>query len=77
MSIWILNCFFVSASNQPWLRSMFPIVQSRIRMSEIEDRQLLCISAANFYKQVQKIYFYLSYYLKFLYFVFYFSIFCF
>ncbi|KAK6634904.1 hypothetical protein RUM44_000151 [Polyplax serrata] len=52
MSIWILNCFFVSASSEPWLRSLFPLVQSRIRMTETEDKRLLCLSGALFYKQI-------------------------
>lgn len=53
MSVWTLNCFFVSASNETWLRSMFPLVQSRLRMAEAEDRKLLCLAASNFYRQVR------------------------
>ncbi|KAL0277158.1 UNVERIFIED_CONTAM: hypothetical protein PYX00_004532 [Menopon gallinae] len=53
MSVWTLNCFFVSASNETWLRSIFPLVQSRLRMAEAEDRRLLCLAASNFYRQLK------------------------
>jgi huntingtin len=53
MASWCLTCFFISASVNPWLRGLFPHVQSRIGRSECEDRKLLCIAAADFYHQLQ------------------------
>ncbi|XP_063237175.1 huntingtin isoform X2 [Bacillus rossius redtenbacheri] len=52
MATWCLTCFFISASTNPWLRAIFPHVQSRIGRCESEDRKLLCISAADFYNQL-------------------------
>ncbi|XP_066998979.2 huntingtin [Anabrus simplex] len=49
MAAWCLTCFFISASTNPWLRAIFPHVQSRIGRIELEDRKLLCIAAADFY----------------------------
>lgn len=52
MATWCLTCFFISASCNPWLRALFPHVQSRIGRCEYEDRKLLCLSAADFYHQL-------------------------
>lgn len=52
MSIWCLTCFFISASTNEWLRSLFPYVQSRIGRYEHEDRQMLCVAGADFYKNL-------------------------
>ncbi|EEB19481.1 huntingtons disease protein huntingtin, putative [Pediculus humanus corporis] len=52
MSVWILNCFFICASKDPWLRSLFPLVQSRVRMTNDEDKKLMCLLGVHFYKQV-------------------------
>lgn len=52
MATWCLTCFFISASSNPWLRALFPHVQSRIGRCEFEDRKLLCLSAADFYRQL-------------------------
>ncbi|XP_069698723.1 huntingtin isoform X2 [Periplaneta americana] len=49
MASWCLTCFFISASVNPWLRALFPHVQSRIGRCEYEDRKLLCLAAADFY----------------------------
>ncbi|XP_046383294.1 huntingtin isoform X2 [Ischnura elegans] len=52
MATWCLTCFFISASTNPWLRAIFPHVQSRIGRCEFEDRRLLCIAASDFYHQL-------------------------
>ncbi|KAG8226332.1 hypothetical protein J437_LFUL009909 [Ladona fulva] len=52
MATWCLACFFISASTNPWLRAIFPHVQSRIGRCEFEDRRLLCIAASDFYHQL-------------------------
>lgn len=52
MSTWCLTCFFISASTNKWLRLMFPYVQSRIGRYEYEDRKMLCIASADFYKNL-------------------------
>lgn len=52
MATWCLTCFFVSASTNPWLRSMFPYIQSRIGRYEFEDRKMLCITSTDFYKNL-------------------------
>ncbi|XP_015112466.1 huntingtin [Diachasma alloeum] len=51
-STWCLSCFFVSASTNKWLRALFPHVQSRMGKYEYEDKKILCIAAADFYKQL-------------------------
>lgn len=52
MATWCLTCFFISASINNWLRSFFPYVQSRIGRYEYEDRKMLCIAGADFYKHL-------------------------
>ncbi|XP_071441491.1 huntingtin [Hetaerina americana] len=52
MATWCLTCFFISASTNPWLRAIFPHVQSRIGRCEFEDRRLLCIAASDFYHEL-------------------------
>ncbi|XP_018335128.1 huntingtin-like [Agrilus planipennis] len=52
MATWYLSCFFVSASTNPWLRSFFPYMQARIGRFEYEDRKMLCIAGADFYKNL-------------------------
>ncbi|XP_054259365.1 huntingtin-like [Macrosteles quadrilineatus] len=51
-STWCLACFFISASTNPWLRAIFPHVQSRMGKFTYEDRKLLCIAASDFYRQL-------------------------
>ncbi|XP_073969271.1 huntingtin isoform X3 [Rhodnius prolixus] len=51
-AVWCLCCFFICASDNPWLKAIFPHVQSRIRQCEFEDRELLCIAATSFYNQL-------------------------
>ncbi|KAK7793413.1 hypothetical protein R5R35_014313 [Gryllus longicercus] len=53
MATWCLTCFFISASPNPWLRALFPHVQSRIGRLEYEDRKLLCVAAADFYNHLR------------------------
>ncbi|XP_049777630.1 huntingtin [Schistocerca cancellata] len=53
MATWCLTCFFISASTNPWLRALFPHVQSRIGKCEYEDRKLLCVAAVDFYRQLK------------------------
>ncbi|KAF5273906.1 hypothetical protein FQA39_LY01021 [Lamprigera yunnana] len=52
MATWCLTCFFISASVNEWLKSFFPHVQSRIGRYEHEDRMMLCIAGADFYKNL-------------------------
>lgn len=52
MATWCLTCFFISASINEWLRSLFPYVQSRMGRYEYEDRKLLCIAGSDFYKNL-------------------------
>ncbi|KAF4521052.1 hypothetical protein B566_EDAN008124 [Ephemera danica] len=52
MAVWCLTCFFVSASSNYWLRAMFPHIQSRIGRCEVEDCQLLCLTAWDFYQKL-------------------------
>lgn len=52
MATWCLTCFFISASTNPWLRSLFPYIQSRIGRYEYEDRKLLCIASSDFYRNL-------------------------
>ncbi|XP_023313861.1 huntingtin [Trichogramma pretiosum] len=52
MSTWCLSCFFLSSSTNPWLRALFPHVQSRIGKYEAEDKKILCIAALDFYSQL-------------------------
>lgn len=52
MSTWCLTCFFISASTNKWLRSMFPYVQLRIGRYEYEDRKMLCITSSDFYNNL-------------------------
>ncbi|XP_063978909.1 huntingtin isoform X2 [Diachasmimorpha longicaudata] len=51
-STWCLSCFFVSASTNKWLRALFPHVQSRMGKYEYEDKKILCVAAADFYKKL-------------------------
>uniref|UniRef100_A0A069DPI9 Putative huntingtin-like protein n=1 Tax=Panstrongylus megistus TaxID=65343 RepID=A0A069DPI9_9HEMI len=51
-AVWSLCCFFICASGNPWLKAIFPHIQSRIRQCELEDRELLCIAAISFYNQL-------------------------
>ncbi|KAK9502081.1 hypothetical protein O3M35_012683 [Rhynocoris fuscipes] len=51
-AVWSLCCFFICASANPWLKAIFPHVQSRIRQCDFEDRELLCLAALNFYNQL-------------------------
>uniref|UniRef100_A0A1B6D7Q0 Huntingtin n=1 Tax=Clastoptera arizonana TaxID=38151 RepID=A0A1B6D7Q0_9HEMI len=52
VSTWCLTCFFISSSLNPWMRAIFPYIQSRIGRCSNEDRKLLCIAASDFYKQL-------------------------
>uniref|UniRef100_A0A1Y1K0T3 Huntingtin n=1 Tax=Photinus pyralis TaxID=7054 RepID=A0A1Y1K0T3_PHOPY len=52
MATWCLTCFFISASINKWLRAFFPYVQSRIGRYEYEDRKMLCIAGADFYRNL-------------------------
>ncbi|XP_008206342.1 huntingtin isoform X2 [Nasonia vitripennis] len=52
MSTWCLSCFFISTSTNPWLRALFPHVQSRIGKYEYEDKKILCLAASDFYSQL-------------------------
>nr|CAI5834822.1 unnamed protein product [Callosobruchus analis] len=52
MATWCLTCFFLSASANPWLRSYFPYVQTRVGRYEHEDKTMLCIAGADFYRNL-------------------------
>ncbi|CAH1404496.1 unnamed protein product [Nezara viridula] len=52
MAAWSLCCFFISASTNPWLKAILPIVQYRMRQCEYEDRQILCLATVDFYQQL-------------------------
>nr|CAH7759250.1 unnamed protein product [Callosobruchus chinensis] len=52
MATWCLTCFFLSASANPWLRSYFPYVQTRVGRYEYEDKTMLCIAGADFYRNL-------------------------
>ncbi|XP_008191527.2 huntingtin [Tribolium castaneum] len=52
MATWCLTCFFISASSNEWLRLFFPYVQTRVGRYEYEDRKMLCIAGADFYKNL-------------------------
>lgn len=52
MATWCLTCFFISASTNAWLRALFPYVQSRIGRYEYEDKKMLCIAGADFYRSL-------------------------
>ncbi|KAJ8968862.1 hypothetical protein NQ317_016785 [Molorchus minor] len=52
MATWCLTCFFISSSSNEWLRSYFPYVQTRVGRYEYEDKKMLCISGADFYKNL-------------------------
>ncbi|XP_044581130.1 huntingtin isoform X1 [Cotesia glomerata] len=49
---WCLSCFFISASTNPWLRALFPYVQSRRGKYECEDKQILFISSLDFFQKL-------------------------
>ncbi|XP_057306791.1 huntingtin-like isoform X2 [Hydractinia symbiolongicarpus] len=49
MAIWSLSCFFISASTNPWLKSLFPFIVERKGKLEEQDREIFCISALDFY----------------------------
>ncbi|XP_057330586.1 huntingtin [Microplitis mediator] len=49
---WCLSCFFISASTNPWLRALFPYIQSRIGKDECEDRNILFISSLDFFQKL-------------------------
>ncbi|CAH0556043.1 unnamed protein product [Brassicogethes aeneus] len=52
LATWCLTCFFISASSNRWLRSYFPYVQTRVGRYEYEDRKMLCIAGADFYRNL-------------------------
>ncbi|CAG9829715.1 unnamed protein product [Diabrotica balteata] len=52
MATWCLTCFFVSATTNDWLRSYFSYIQTRVGRYEYEDRKMLCIAGADFYKNL-------------------------
>ncbi|BES96378.1 huntingtin [Nesidiocoris tenuis] len=53
-AVWSLCCFFISSSANPWLRAIFPHVQSRIRQCDHEDKEIFCIAAVQFYNQLNE-----------------------
>ncbi|XP_056637539.1 huntingtin [Diorhabda sublineata] len=52
MATWCLTCFFVSASMNDWLRLYFSYLQTRVGRYEYEDKNMLCIAGADFYKNL-------------------------
>ncbi|KAL3269436.1 hypothetical protein HHI36_008506 [Cryptolaemus montrouzieri] len=52
MATWCLTCFFISASCNKWLTSLFPYIQTRMQRYEYEDREMLCVAGSDFYKNL-------------------------
>ncbi|KAK7009796.1 huntingtin, partial [Biomphalaria glabrata] len=52
MAMWSLTLFFISASTNVWLRSLFPHVIGRMGYMETADRSLFCMCALDFYRQL-------------------------
>ncbi|XP_005093645.2 huntingtin [Aplysia californica] len=52
MAMWSLSLFFISASTNIWLRALFPHVLGRMGHMESLDRQLFCLCALDFYRQL-------------------------
>ncbi|XP_052100645.1 huntingtin-like [Mytilus californianus] len=52
LAVWSLTCFFISASTNRWLRSLFPHVVNRMGKMEVVDTRLFCVSAMSFYNQL-------------------------
>ncbi|ELT98253.1 hypothetical protein CAPTEDRAFT_220329 [Capitella teleta] len=53
MAIWSLTCFFISASSNPWLRSLLVHVLGRIGHMDSVDRKIFVISALEFRSQLE------------------------
>ncbi|KAK9679360.1 Huntingtin protein region [Popillia japonica] len=52
-AVWYLTCFFISTSENFWLRSVFAYVRSRFGgRLEMEDREMLCIAGRDFYNRL-------------------------
>ncbi|CAG2238747.1 HD [Mytilus edulis] len=52
LAVWSLTCFFISASTNRWLRSLFPHVVNRMGKMEVVDTRLFCVAAMSFYNQL-------------------------
>jgi len=55
MAIWSLTCFFTSASENSWLRALFPHILSRIGRLELVDRRLFCLAALDLRAQLSDV----------------------
>jgi len=49
MAVWSLTCFFISASANPWLKSLFPFIVERKGKLEDDDRQIFIMAALDFF----------------------------
>uniref|UniRef100_T1IW53 Huntingtin n=1 Tax=Strigamia maritima TaxID=126957 RepID=T1IW53_STRMM len=52
MAIWSLTCFFISASTNCWIRFLFSYIQRRMGKQELFDREMFCIAALDFCRQL-------------------------
>ncbi|XP_065225356.1 huntingtin isoform X2 [Planococcus citri] len=51
-AVFYLNCFFISASTNPWLIALYPFVTRRNGYLEYEDRKIVNIAAKQFHSQL-------------------------
>ncbi|XP_047128948.1 huntingtin isoform X1 [Hydra vulgaris] len=49
MAVWSLTCFFICASSNPWLKSLFPYVVLNKGRLEEADKEIFYIAALDFY----------------------------
>lgn len=54
MAIWSLTSFFISASTNCWIRALFPHAQQRMGKLEPFDKELFCLTAIDFCKQLME-----------------------
>lgn len=50
MAVWSLTCFFISASNNKWIRALFSYIVGRMGKLEDIDVRIFCAAAMDFYR---------------------------
>lgn len=50
MAVWSLTCFFISASNNKWIRALFSYIVRRMGKLEDVDVRIFCSAAMDFYR---------------------------
>ncbi|XP_074614489.1 huntingtin-like isoform X2 [Acropora palmata] len=50
MAVWSLSCFFVSASNNKWIRALFSLIMGRMGRLQSLDVKLFCATALDFFR---------------------------